>query len=120
MRIEKAKLRKVLHLYRDVFATSQFDVGEIRGEENEFRIAIKPNEESAIGEQRCRDLVGPKLAEAERQIKDLEARGMIRKSTSQFASPILLVPKPRTPGEWRLCVDFRRLNSHTIPDAYPL
>ncbi|KAK1909008.1 hypothetical protein P3342_011085 [Pyrenophora teres f. teres] len=35
-----------------------------------------------------------------------------------MASPILFVKKPN--GKWRLCVDFRRLNSATIKNRYPL
>ncbi|KAK1911147.1 hypothetical protein P3342_011749 [Pyrenophora teres f. teres] len=35
-----------------------------------------------------------------------------------MASPILFVKKPNR--KWRLCVDFRRLNSATIKNQYPL
>lgn len=39
-------------------------------------------------------------------------------SCSPWASPCLLVPKEG--GQLRLCVDYRRLNNVTRPDAYPL
>ncbi|EFQ90025.1 hypothetical protein PTT_13482, partial [Pyrenophora teres f. teres 0-1] len=45
-------------------------------------------------------------------------KGFIRESSSQMASPILFVKKPNR--KWRLCVDFRRLNSATIKNQYPL
>jgi hypothetical protein len=46
------------------------------------------------------------------------AHGIIRKSTSPFASPILLVRKKQ--GTYRMCVNFRELNAHTIKDKYPM
>lgn len=43
---------------------------------------------------------------------------MIKESSSPFASPALLVKKKS--GEWRLCVDYRRLNAYTVKNKYPL
>ena len=52
-------------------------------------------------------------------LKEMEKTGKIRRSTSQSGSPILFVPKPNGRG-LRLCVDYRGLNSITIPNRYPL
>ena len=43
---------------------------------------------------------------------------MIQESSSPFASPVLLVKKKA--GEWRLCVDYRRLNALTVKNSYPM
>jgi len=51
-------------------------------------------------------------------LKEMEKTGKIRRSTSQAGSPILFVPKPNGRG-LRLCVDYRGLNSITIPNRYP-
>ena len=51
-------------------------------------------------------------------MKQLEKQGVIRKSTSPWASPICLVRKRS--GKIRLCVDYRRLNEIAIKDAFPL
>ena len=48
-----------------------------------------------------------------REIESLECAGVITKSMSKCASPIVIVPKNSAPGEppkRRLCVDFRKPN----------
>lgn len=64
-----------------------------------------------------------RLAEPEKQIlrkmvQELLDNGIIRESNSPYASPVLLVKKKN--GEYRMCVDFRRLNAITIKDKYPM
>jgi len=56
--------------------------------------------------------------EIEKQVLELLQSGMIQQSSSPFASPALLVKKKT--GEWRLCVDYRRLNALTIKNSYPM
>jgi len=45
-------------------------------------------------------------------------KGWIQVSTSPFSSPALLV-RNKT-GDWRLCVDYRRLNALNTKNKYPL
>ena len=56
--------------------------------------------------------------EIEKQVQELLKNGMIQESSSPFASPVLLVKKKS--GEWRMCVDYRRLNAQTIKNRYPM
>ena len=53
-----------------------------------------------------------------KELKEMLEAGIIEKSRSEWASPIVVVPKKS--GEIRLCVDYRRLNSVTRGDAYPM
>ena len=60
------------------------------------------------------------LKEQCRQIDELFKRRLIRESTSPWGAPVLFVTKPRSPGEWRMCIDYRALNKATVRNAYPL
>lgn len=51
-------------------------------------------------------------------IGDLLAKGIVRESRSQYASPIILVKNKD--GTDRMCVDFRALNRITERERYPL
>jgi Reverse transcriptase (RNA-dependent DNA polymerase) len=65
-----------------------------------------------------RRLDGVKLAAAKAEFEKMEQDGVIRRSTSPWASPLHMVEK--ADGGWRPCGDFRRLNLVTKPDSYPL
>ena len=50
--------------------------------------------------------------EVEKKIQEMLTSGVIRPSTSSFASPLILVKKKDK--TWRPCVDFHQLNALTI------
>ena len=57
-----------------------------------------------------------KLAAAKAEFEELLAQGIVRRSSSSWASPLHMVQK--ADGTWRPCGDFRRLNLQTKPDLY--
>ena len=52
------------------------------------------------------------------QLQALVNKGIVRKSCSSYASPI--VPVRKKDGSLRFCVDYRQLNEKTVRDAFPL
>ncbi len=65
-----------------------------------------------------RRLTPVQYAELDKQLKDLLDKGLIRRSTSSWASPVTFARKHD--GGWRLCIDYRHLNECTIKDSTPL
>ena len=51
-------------------------------------------------------------------IKSLLDAGIISKSDSTWAFPVVMVSKPN--GEMRFCIDFRKLNDITLDSSYKL
>jgi hypothetical protein len=54
----------------------------------------------------------------EEKVREMAAGGVIEPSSSPWAAPPVLVRNKD--GNWRFCVDYRRLNEVTRKDSYPL
>ncbi|GFO08797.1 Zinc finger protein [Plakobranchus ocellatus] len=52
------------------------------------------------------------------ELREMEDLGVIRKSSSPYASPVVIVKKKD--GTNRVCIDYRRLNKLTIFDPQPM
>lgn len=55
--------------------------------------------------------------EMEKEIQRMKDLDVIEESTSDWCNPLL--PVKKSSGEWRLCLDCRRINEVTKKEAYP-
>ena len=102
----------LLTRFKEVFSeSSNFSKKEI-----EHTIDLEPH--SKAHHARPYRLTPKETKELQLLIQDLLSKNFISPSTSPFASPVLLVRKPD--GTYRLVVDYRVLNSHTIKENFPL
>ena len=107
-------LRNLLHRYAHVFPAP----GEpVTGHTTSVQHKILTSNTRLV---RCgpRRLAPAGLRMEQTCVKEMLEGGQIEPSDSPWASPVVLVTKKD--GSTRLCVDYRRLHSLTIKDAYPL
>lgn len=109
----KEKLVQLLIKYNDVFSKHSLDCGEAK----EFEHCIRLTDERPfrLPYRRIPPAHYQKLRQA---LTEMEEQGIIRKSVSEYASPLVLVWKKD--GSLRICTDFRWLNARTLKDAHPL
>lgn len=74
--------------------------------------------ESRPIKQRYYPVSPPKQKRIDEELNPMLELKIFKPSKSAWSSPVVLVPKKD--GGYRFCVDFRRLNSATKNDAYPI
>lgn len=109
----KAKLCDLVLEYESIFSRHSLDCGEVR--DFVHRIRLVDERPFRLPFRRVPPSQYQKLRVA---LNEMEERGIIRKSVSEFASPLVLCWKKN--GDLRICTDFRWLNARTVKDAHPL
>ena len=110
---EKMSLYHLLLAYSDIFASSGADLGRT----GVIRHEITTTNTAPI-RQPIRRIPPYRREEVQQLLKEMQEKDVIQKSSSPWASPIVLVTKKD--GSTRFCVDYRKLNEVTRKDAYPL
>ena len=123
---DKANLIDILWQNRDVFVDSSGSIGFC--DMMEHKIELKPD---AVPRYTQPYRVPPSVKEAlDKQIQQLLKEGIIKEQSTPWSSPVVAIRKnsgksrkhikSNSPQEYRLVVDFRYLNSCTLPAQVPL
>ena len=83
----------------------------------DMKIDLTTEELDKLPHAKPRPMAVQELVYTRRLLRQLEAKGFIRKSKSRIASPVNLAHK--SGGGVRFCIDYRKLNAVTLPDRYP-
>ena len=97
----------------DICAASQTDIGRTNIIQHE--IHLKDDQPIASHPYRSNPTNKEFL---KTEISNMEERGLIKKSKSPWASPVVIVDKKT--GNKRICIDYRKLNANTKTNAFPL
>ncbi|KAI4885608.1 hypothetical protein NFI96_023817 [Prochilodus magdalenae] len=109
----KQEFSQLLVNYHDVFSKHSLDCGEAKGFTH--RIRLVDERPFRLPYRRVPPAHYQKLRQV---LTEMEEQGIIRKSVSEYASPLVMVWK--RDGSLRICTDFRWLNARTLKDAHPL
>ena len=111
--MNKKKLADLLHKHNSIFSKDSLDFGCTSTVKH--CIPLVDNRPIKLPYRR----IPPSQYQAVREhLKGMEQAEVIRRSSSPYASPLVIAHKKD--GSLRICIDYRKLNSKTIPDAYPL
>ena len=106
-------VKKLLEEYQHLFALNLKELGRTSLVQHEIKLSnSKPFKE------RYRRIPPHQYEEVWKHLQEMLAIGAIRKSTSPWASPVVLVHK-KDRSLW-FCIDLRKLNNQTIKDAQSL
>ncbi|XP_076730651.1 retrovirus-related Pol polyprotein from transposon 412 [Maylandia zebra] len=110
--LQRQKLCRLLAQHQDAFSASEVDYGYTTTVTHSI-----PTEAPPI-KQRHRRVPPHVFQEFKRHVQELVSQGILKESSSPWASPAVVVIKKD--GSVRFCCDYRRLNEVTCKDAYPL
>ena len=109
---QREELETLLNKYQEVFSERTGKIGQANSIQHEIHTKGAPIRQPFRRQN-------PYVRQMEQeQVSEMLDQEVIRPSTSPWASPVVMVKKKD--GSMRFCVDYRKLNSVTEKDAYPL
>ena len=110
---QQKQVQKLIDQYEETFAATLQEIGTTPL----VKHIIHTGDAAAIRQRPYR--VSPKQREViDKELDQMIEKGLVRKSTSAWASPLIVVPKPT--GGVRVCFDYRAVNKVTTVDSHPL
>jgi hypothetical protein len=110
---QRKSLKELLNRHASLFVSAVEDLGTCNVAELDIDVQGHP----PIRQRPYR--VAPHQRQViKEEIDKMLDKKIVEKSSSPWSSPIVLVKKPN--GSWRFCVDYRRLNSVTRKNSFPL
>ena len=110
---QREKARELIKEECSVFSVENLDIGNITS--HKMKIKLKDNDPV---QQNYNSIPRTLYDEVKNYIEDLLNKKWIIHSQSSYSSLIVAVRNKN--GTLRLCCDYRKLNSKTIPDRHPL
>nr|XP_023658379.1 uncharacterized protein LOC111839036 [Paramormyrops kingsleyae] len=110
---QQKSVEKVLVEECRAFSRDSGDIGCIPSLQMEIRLKDDTPVQRAYA-----SIPKPLYREVKEYIQELLGKGWVVKSRSPYAAPVICVRK--RDGSLRLCIDYRLLNSKTVPDKHPL
>ena len=107
---QQSSVRKLLEEYQHLFALNLKELGKTSLVQHEIRL----NDKTPFKE-RFRRIPPHQYEEVRKHLQEMLDIGAIHRSTSPWASPVVLVCKKD--GSLWFCIDLRKLNNQTIKDA---
>lgn len=109
---EKDKVNELLEAHSAIFKlggapTSRAEHRIVLDNPNMIPIAVPPYRMSAEKQRILKTEIDKMLLE-----------NVIEECESPWAAPVVLIPKPDK--SFRVCIDYRKLNAHTISDKFPM
>lgn len=115
IRDQTAALNRLVKENQSVFIENSTEVGLITSEQchlhltSQVPVTLRTYRSSPVGQ-----------INIDEHVKRLSDTKMIRKSTSPYSFPVVMVDKKDEGKKSRLCVDYRKLNEITISEHFPM
>ncbi|EFO92653.1 hypothetical protein CRE_16387 [Caenorhabditis remanei] len=109
----KIQIRKLICKYPDAFVGSDGRIGKFKGVTTHH---IELVDDHTIPQARPYRLNPEQKDKLEKELRKMRDNDLIEESSSPYTSPLLMIPKSN--GEIRIVIDYRKLNLITRPRTY--